>query len=171
MLVGVISDTHDNVPAVRAAVAVFEDRGADAVVHCGDVVAPPVVGEFSGFECHFVLGNNDGELDGLDRTIRALGEGSVLHGRFADLEFDGKHVAVLHGEDTDQVETLAEGGGFDYVCYGHHHVAEVRSVGETTVVNPGAHFPTVPEEDRSVALIDTVSGDVELVSIDAGLTA
>ena len=168
MLVGVIADTHDNVPAVEAAVEVFEERGVEVVVHCGDVVAPPVVSYFSGFEFHAVLGNNDGELDGLDRAIRALGSDSTLHGRFADLEFDGKHFGVLHGEDRDQVETLASGGGFDFVCYGPHHAAEVRDVGPTTVINPGAHFPTVPEEHRSVAIVDTTSGEVELVDVRSG---
>lgn len=165
MHVGVIADTHDNVPAVETAVAVFEDRDVQVVIHCGDFVAPPVIGYFEGFEFHGVLGNNDGELDGLDRTIRGLGNDSALHGRFADLEVDGKQFGVLHGEDREHVETLADGGGFDYVCYGHHHVSEVREVGETTVVNPGAHFPTVPEENRSVAVVDTASGEVELVPV------
>ena len=167
MLVGVIADTHDNVPAVEAALAAFDERGVEVVIHCGDVISPPVVSHFSGFELHAVLGNNDGELDGLDRAIRALGNDSDLHGRFADLEFGGAHFAVLHGEDRDQVDTLAAGGGFDYVCYGHHHVAEVREVGPTTVINPGAQFPTVPEEHRSVAVVDTDGGDVELVAVGA----
>lgn len=168
MLVGVISDTHDNVPAVEAAVDIFEDRGVEVVVHCGDFVAPPVIGSFEGFEFHGVLGNNDGELDGLDRAIRRLGNDSALHGRFADLAVGGANFAVLHGEDRDHVETLAEGGGFDYVCYGHHHVAEVRDVEETTVINPGAQFPTVPEEHRSVAIVDTGRDAVERVRVTSG---
>jgi len=161
MLVGVISDTHDNVAAVDRAVEIFEDAGVDAVVHCGDVIAPPVVPHFEGLEVHAVLGNNDGELDGLESAFRALGDDSELHGRFADLEFDGARFAVLHGEDTADVEAHAQSGEYDYVCYGHHHVAEERDVEGTTVLNPGAHFPDVPDEQHSVALVDTASGDVE----------
>ena len=164
MLVGVISDTHDNVPAVEAAVEAFEARGVETVVHCGDFIAPPVIPFFEGFEFHGVLGNNDGELDGLGRTFRAQ-EGATLHGRFADVELGDANFAVLHGEDREEVESIADSGEYDYVCYGHHHVSEVREVGETTVLNPGAKFPTVAEEHRSVAVVDTDAGEVELVRI------
>ena len=164
MKIGVISDTHDNVPAVEAAVETFESRGVETVVHCGDFIAPPVIPFFEGLRLHGVLGNNDGELDGLGRTFRTQ-ERATLHGRFADLELGGARFAVLHGEDRAEVEAIAESGEYDYVCYGHHHVAEVREVGETTVLNPGAHFPTVAEEHRSVAIVDTDADEVELVGI------
>ncbi|SNZ12405.1 hypothetical protein SAMN06269185_1701 [Natronoarchaeum philippinense] len=167
MLIGVISDTHDNVAAVDRAVEIFEDAGVDAVVHCGDVIAPPVVPHFDGLEVHAVLGNNDGELDGLESAFRQLGNGSALHGRFAELEFDGTQFAVLHGEDTAEVEGHAQSGEYDYVCYGHHHVAEERAVDGTTVLNPGAHFPTVPDEEHSVALVDTDSETVEFRSVES----
>jgi len=155
MLVGVISDTHDNLAAVRTAVELFESAGVDRIVHCGDVIAPPVLPAFEGFEVHGVLGNNDGELDGLEAGFRALGDGSRLHGRFAELAFDGVRFAVLHGEDRDRVEDLAASGDYDVVCYGHHHERECREVDGTVVLNPGAHFPTVPDGDRTVALVDT----------------
>lgn len=73
MRLGVISDTHDNVRAVERAVSVFEREGCDTLVHCGDFIAPPVLPFFEGFEVHGVLGNNDGELDGLEAGFRALG--------------------------------------------------------------------------------------------------
>ena len=164
MNVGVISDTHDNVPAVEAAVEAFESRSVETVVHCGDFIAPPVIPFFDGFEFHGVLGNNDGEIDGLGRTFRTQ-PGATLHGRFADLELGEARFAVLHGEDLEEVETIAESGEYDYVCYGHHHVSEVREVGETTVLNPGAQFPTVAEEHRSVAVVDTDADEVELVGL------
>lgn len=165
MLVGVISDTHDNVAAVERAVSTFEQRDVETVIHCGDVIAPPVVGHFEGLEVHAVLGNNDGELDGLESGFRGLGHGSALHGRFAELEFDGTTFAVLHGEELDDVDARARSGAYDYVCYGHHHVAEEREVDGTTVLNPGAHFPTVPDEHHSVAIVDTERDDVEFVSV------
>ncbi|MFB6121044.1 MAG: YfcE family phosphodiesterase [Halobacteriaceae archaeon] len=160
MRVGILSDTHDNVEAIRAATDLFAQQDVVEVVHCGDLVAPPVVDFFEGFTLHAVIGNNDGELDGLDRAIRSLGGDSALHGRFADLEFDGVRVAVLHGEDRDHVEEVAT-GDYDVVCYGHHHEAERHEVGDTTVLNPGAHFPTVPDSERSVAVLDTVAEAVE----------
>lgn len=166
MLVGIISDTHDNVSAVDHAVSVFERRDVETVVHCGDVIAPPVVSRFDGLEVHAVLGNNDGELDGLESAFRSLGNGSKLHGRFGELEVDGTTFAVLHGESLDDVEAHANSGEYDYVCYGHHHAAEEREVDGTTVLNPGAHFPMVPEEHRTIAIVDTETDEIEFVPIE-----
>jgi len=165
MLLGILSDTHDNVAAVERAVAAFDERGVDTVVHCGDYIAPPVLPFLEGLTVHGVLGNNDGELDGLEAGFRALGNGSALHGRFAALSLDGADVAVLHGEDRDRVAELAASGDYDLVCYGHHHEAEVRDVDGTTVCNPGAQFPTVPAEHRSVATYDTATGETTLVDV------
>jgi putative phosphoesterase len=165
MLVGIVSDTHDNVAAVERAVAAFQERGVETVIHCGDVIAPPVVPFFEGLDVHAVLGNNDGELDGLESAFRELSDASELHGRFAALTFDGVDVAVVHGEDEEQLDELAASGSYDLVCYGHWHRAEEREVDDTTVVNPGAHFPTVPEEHQSVAILDTEDESIEFVNI------
>jgi putative phosphoesterase len=169
MLVGIVSDTHDNYGAAERAAEMFAERGIETVVHCGDFVAPPLLSAFDGhgFAFHGVLGNNDGELDGLERTIDGLGNGSHLHGRYATLDLDGTTVHVLHGDQgIDEVNARAASGEYDVVCYGHFHAAERREEDGTTVLNPGAHFPTVPEDNRSVAVLDTVTGDVEFVDVD-----
>jgi hypothetical protein len=165
MLLGIISDTHDNVAAIERATDVFEHEGVEAVIHCGDYIAPPVLPFFEGFEVHGVLGNNDGELDGLEAGFRDLGRGSKLHGRFAELEFGGARFAVLHGEDEQRVESLAQSGEYQYVCYGHHHERDLREVNGATVINPGAHFPTVADTHHSVAVLDTESGDVTFFDV------
>jgi len=154
-MIGVVSDTHDNVNAVESIVETFEDEGVDTVIHCGDYIAPPVLPFFDSdaFELHGVLGNNDGEVKGLNAAFDAID--AELHGRFADLNIEGARFAVLHGESKDEVEALAESDAYDYVLYGHYHVKKKRNVGGTTVLNPGAHFPTVPDEHRTVALVDT----------------
>ena len=166
MRLGIISDTHDNVEAVERAVEVFEEEGVETLVHCGDFIAPPVLPYFAGFEVHGVLGNNDGELDGLELFFDDLGNGSELHGRYADLGFDGTRFGVLHGDQgKDVVEDWAESGEYDYVLYGHFHEAEERTVGETTVINPGAHFPTVEDAHRSVVILDTTTDEVRFVGV------
>ena len=166
MRLGIIADTHDNVEAIERAVGVFEEEGVDALVHCGDYIAPPVLPLFDGYEVHGVLGNNDGELDGLELFFDDLGNGSELHGRYADLEFDGVRIGVLHGDQgKDVVDEWAESGEYDYVLYGHFHETEERTVGDTTVINPGAHFPTVDEEHRSVAILDTATDEVRFVGV------
>jgi putative phosphoesterase len=170
MQVGIVSDTHDNYSAAETIAAAFDDRGIDTLVHCGDYIAPPLLAAFEGhgFDIHGVLGNNDGEREGLQATIDGFSDGSQLHGREADLTFDGTSVHVLHGDQgIETVNERADSGDYDYVLYGHFHVAEKRSEGDTTVVNPGAHFPTVPDDHRSVAILDTDADAVEFVEVDA----
>lgn len=159
MRIGVVSDTHDNVAAAERIADRFEAAAVDLVIHCGDYIAPPILPTFRQFEVHGVLGNNDGEVLGLQAGFDSLGGDSRLHGRFADITVDGTRIAVLHGEDLDEVNALASGSRYGYVLYGHHHVHERRTVGDTIVLNPGAHFPTVPEEHRRVAVIDTAGED------------
>jgi putative phosphoesterase len=167
MNVGIISDTHDNVPAIQDAMDVFEDRGVETVVHCGDFVAPPAVRhlEREGIDVHAVRGNNDGEREGLVSAFENL-QGGALHGRFAELELGGREFAVLHGEDKPLIEALADSGEYDYVLHGHWHVREHRNVDGTTVINPGGHFPTIPEEHRTVAVVETDSDSVEFVDVE-----
>ncbi|WP_336345430.1 metallophosphoesterase [Halalkalicoccus ordinarius] len=163
MRLGIVSDTHDNVAAIERATERFREEGVETLIHCGDFIAPPVLPFFEDFSLHGVLGNNDGELEGLEAGFEAIdGE---LHGRFADLELGGKRFAVLHGESKEEVEGYAESGEYDYVLYGHHHERERREVDDTVVVNPGAHFPTVPEEHRTVAILDTETDEVRFLEV------
>ncbi len=170
MQIGVISDTHDNVPATDAAMDLFEERGVEAVIHCGDFVAPPLIPHLDrpGMEVHAVRGNNDGEREGLVDAFTALDNGT-LHGRFAEIVYDDVEFAILHGEDRPVIEAVASSGAYDYVVHGHWHVQEERSIGETTVVNPGAHFPTVPADHRTVAVVDTTDDSVDFPPISASV--
>ena len=161
MRIGIIADTHDNVHAVEAAVDIFEQSAVDAIVHCGDVIAPPVIPLFDGVEFHLVLGNNDGEIVGLRSAIADLEPAGHCHGRFGVMEFDGLRLAALHGEDLADVDRYARSGAFDVVCYGHHHETRHEMVDGTTVINPGGHFPTVPDEHRRVVTVTTDDGSVD----------
>jgi len=120
---------------------------------------------FEEFELHGVLRNNDGDVANLQAAFDSLGGESQLHGQFADLEFDGLSVAVLHGESKAEVEAIAAGETYDFVCYGHHHERELADDGRTTVLNPGAHFLAKSEADRTVAILDTRSEAVRFRSV------
>lgn len=160
MHVGVISDTHDNIAAIEEAVDLFDREGIETLVHGGDFIAPLMVPYFEGFELHGVIGNNDGDIDALQRQFMELGTASCLHGRYAELSLDGASVLVLHGDQgMDVVDEYAASGEYDVVIYGHFHAAEHREVDGTTVLNPGAHLP-ITDESRSVAILDTDGPEV-----------
>ena len=40
MRIGVMSDSHDNLPMIRKAIRLFTDENAEAVLHAGDFIAP-----------------------------------------------------------------------------------------------------------------------------------
>lgn len=165
MHIGIVSDTHDNVEAIERATEILVEEGVEIVVHCGDFVAPLMIDYFEEFELHGVLGNNDGDVANLQAAFAGLGGESELHGRFAGLEFDGCSVAVLHGESLEEVEAIAAGETYDFVCYGHHHERELSEAGRTTVLNPGAHV-LAADEDRTVAIVDTEAESVRFRSVD-----
>ncbi|WP_435098797.1 YfcE family phosphodiesterase [Halarchaeum sp. P4] len=164
MLVGVVSDTHDDLERAERAVAHFEDAGCEVVVHCGDVVAPftATVFESDDFEFHAVRGNNDGEW----ALQNAIGEFGEYHGESAELTLDGAEFAVYHGTSGALVDALLTCGDYDYVLHGHTHEHGHEERNGTHRVNPGG-LPFSAGDDRyHVAVIDTESGDVTFTDLD-----
>lgn len=39
-LIGIVSDTHEDVPMIVRAVALFKERAPELVIHCGDIISP-----------------------------------------------------------------------------------------------------------------------------------
>ena len=155
MLIGLCSDTHDDLGLARGAVETFESAGVDAIVHCGDVVAPFTAAEFDvGVEFHAVYGNNDGE-PALAGTVEGFGS---HHGESARLTFDGVDLAVYHGTSEQLVEALVDCGAYDYVVRGHTHERTCGERDGTVHVNPGGlPFPGV-DDAYHVATLDTDAG-------------
>lgn len=163
MRIGIVSDTHDDLAAVEAAVSLFERQGVDAVVHCGDFVAPFSVTPFDAdFEFHAVRGNNDGEW-AVESTVEEFGE---YHGEAAALSFDGVDVAVTHGTSDLIVDALVDCGDYDYVFHGHTHAHGVEARDGTVRVNPGGLPIPVEGTDDSfrVATLDTAVSGAEAVT-------
>jgi len=117
MQVGIVSDTHDNMDVIGEAVDYF-GRQADAVVHCGDIVAPFSAGPFDAdFQFYAVRGNNDGE-PALWNAVREFG---AYPGEMGTLSFEGTTFGVYHGTSQPIVDALVDCGSFDYVLHGHTH--------------------------------------------------
>ncbi|MFW5973809.1 MAG: metallophosphoesterase [Natrialbaceae archaeon] len=162
MLLGIVSDTHDNLDHVHAAVGLFEAEGVDRVVHCGDVVAPFSAAPFDSdaFDFSAVRGNNDGEWALAD----VVDDFGTYHGECAELRVDGVDIAVYHGTSEQLREALADSGAYDYVVHGHTHERTVVDHGETVRVNPGG-LPIPGADDAfHVATLDTAQPGTEAVT-------
>ena len=157
MQVGIVSDTHDNQDVIDAAVDLF-DGEVDAVVHCGDIIAPFSVSKFdAGFDFYAVRGNNDGEW-ALQDAVRNFG---AYLGEMGELSLGGAHVAVYHGTSTPIVDALVECGSYDYVFHGHTHTRAHETRDGTVRINPGG-IGTGSEEREPPAgvILDTETGEV-----------
>jgi len=144
MKICVISDTHDRVEYLHAALEDAKARGAEAVLHCGDVVAPYTLKGARQFDLplHVIHGNNKGDLAVMGQMARDAATLITYHGREADLELGGKRLFMVHFPN--YAEALALTGKWDLICCGHNHRCKIESIphaagsGATLVVNPGS---------------------------------
>ncbi|OSM05324.1 metallophosphoesterase [Magnetofaba australis] len=138
MKLGLISDTHDHVEHVRQAVDLFQQRGVDLTIHCGDISSPFIIRALRGLPVAGVLGNNDGEKYGLARAYADIG------GRFGgdfmtlDLTEPDKRAAVYHGTVPAITRALGLSGEYDLVITGHTHHPVNELIGTTRMLNPGS---------------------------------
>ncbi len=171
MLVGVVSDSHDNVWAVERAARLLVKRGVEIVLHLGDIVAPFTLRKFheAGVKKLIaVFGNNCGERPGLLRAAESLGYSISDWPR--QLELDGRRIVMVHGSgppgDTVKlVEALARGAGVDAVLYGHTHQVDVRRVDDTLILNPGELCGCLTGR-KTIALLNTSNMSVEVLYLD-----
>jgi len=163
MLIGLLSDSHDNFPGLQQALEIFKKRKVEMILHAGDVIAPGMCRAFEGWEgdLFLVYGNNDGDRTGLKRDFARAG-GEFLDD-FGEVEADGLRIALLHGTYEPLVRGLVESGLYDVVVRGNdHHVRVVP--GETLMINPGevwGHFTG----RKTVAILDTSSLATDIVEM------
>lgn len=161
MRLGVISDTHGHIAYTAEAIRVLERENVDAVIHCGDVGTPDVVGLFAGRPTHFVFGNVDHDQADLRLAISAAG--LTCHERRGDVELGGRRIGFVHGDDGGLLMELIASQEFDLVCYGHTHEQELHQEGRTLVLNPGAIYRASP---HSLAVVDLDTLDVKHVVVE-----
>ena len=133
MKLGVMSDSHDNIPNVKRAVALFNEIGVDLVVHAGDFIAPFAVAPLADLNCRVVgvFGNNDGERVVVAQRFEAIGE---IHPNLASVSLGGKNIAVMHYPEL--AIPIAKSGDYDIVVYGHTHEIDIQK-GKALLLNPG----------------------------------
>jgi putative phosphoesterase len=133
MKVGIIADSHDNVPMIVRACELFNAQGVGMVFHGGDYIAPFSLNPLNNIlQCDYcgVFGNNDGERLGLQKTA-----GNRLSPSPA--EFTVGEWKVLLAHEMPILEAVAASAHYRLVAYGHTHSPDIRVVGNTLLVNPG----------------------------------
>lgn len=165
MLIGLMADTHDNLPLVDKAVTKLNEANVELTLHAGDFVAPFVVRRFKGLKSKLigVFGNNDGDHVLLKRRFSEY-KNLEMRGTFAEIVVGGVKIALLHGSEGELLEALVNSGYFDFVVHGHSHNAESYWKGKTFVVNPGEVCGYLSGRS-TIALLDTEKREVKMVEL------
>jgi putative phosphoesterase len=164
-LIGLISDSHDNLKAIRKAVELFNKKEVKAVLHAGDIVSPFTARAFKDLnsKLYFVFGNNDGDKLMLTKWFEEIG--ATVCGDFGDLTIDSLHIALLHGTNEAIVKAIAKSGDFDVVVRGHSHDPGVKIIEGTPVINPG-ECSGVLTGKATVAVLEISNLNVEITELE-----
>jgi putative phosphoesterase len=158
--IGIVSDTHEHVRPIIKAVSLFKARNPSMVIHCGDIISPPVLERFAGLSLRVVYGNNDGERSGLKKKCAELGFAEIVD--TLTFESGGKKFFVNHGTNPRVIDDAIESQQYDYVLHGHTHEMRNEVIGRTRVINPGALFAA---DEYTIAFLTVETGEVEFVEI------
>ncbi|MBD3645898.1 MAG: metallophosphoesterase [Pseudomonadales bacterium] len=134
MRIGVVSDTHNNLPNVRRIVEIFNEAGVDRVVHTGDITQPKTLEVFADLEAPLfgVFGNNDEERTGLEKAVDKF-DFHFVEPPLA-LEWAGRRLVVVH--DPLELRGVDE-SEFDVILHGHTHRQYIGFDGGRLTFNPG----------------------------------
>lgn len=136
MKLAVISDTHDNIQNIEAAITEINKSDADILIHCGDLCSPFVIKKLALFNgpVHIVFGNNEGDRFTIEKV--SLGFSNItLHGDIAFLKMEDADIAFTHGPEF--ARDLADTGKYSVVFFGHTHRRENLRINDTWLINPG----------------------------------
>jgi len=161
MKIGIISDTHDNLPQIRKAVEIFNREKVELVLHAGDFVSPFTFLEFKNLNCPLkgVFGNNDGDKLYLQEKFKGIGK---LYPAPYNVKINNKNVVILHKEKL--IDALAESQKYDVIIYGHTHRTDLRKIGKTLIINPGECGGWLTGKS-TIALMDMETLEAKIVKL------
>lgn len=173
MKVGVISDTHDNLKSMKAALGVLMDRKVELIVHCGDWVARFAV-EFlsknSGdIPIKGVFGNNEGDTKSIMmRNLKLAKPIEFAERKVLEFEAERRRIACVHGEDAPVLDALIRSRKYDAVFTGHTHRTRNEVIDGVLVLNPGTTcFASEGQiiDEATVAVYDSETNAAEIIIV------
>lgn len=172
MKAAIISDTHDNTPAIAWMINYLHEKNISLAFHAGDIVNPGNIALFEktfNGELHFVFGNNDGEHGRILRNI-SQSEKVFCYFEAMDAVFHDRRIFMNHFSEIS--ELVAQNNLFDIVIGGHDHKYRVKKFGKTVFVNPGSTSKTdfilgrSSKDESSFVVIDLVSLETQRIMVD-----
>jgi putative phosphoesterase len=163
MLVGLLGDTHDRVPAVAALVQRMSEAGAGMLLHVGDYCSPFSLSPIhdANLSLAGIFGHNDGDLEGL-KAYAAKGFGTELYESPHSVEVGGQRILLIH--DMSDIGPMSS-GQHAVIVHGCSHIQEMKTRGDTLIVNPGEGCGWLYGAP-SAAILDLDTRNVEFIKLD-----
>ena len=159
----ILSDSHDQVANLRAAIDYCNVARVDVIAHCGDLISPFMLKQLTRFEgqVHLIYGNNIGDQRLIaDRCGREFAN-IKHHGILGKFMVDTYKVAIVHYPE--QAHKLAGDAIYDLVCCGHSHVPMIRKYEHTWLINPGQ---LLGENDQAgFVIVDFDAGTTQRIGV------
>ncbi len=171
MLIGVISDSHDNLPMLDKALEKLINNKVELVIHLGDIISPFTIRrmheKLGNVKVVAVLGNNDGDVYLLKKLFTQYNW--ELYSGPSLVEVDGRSFIIMHGfngiEHTEKIARQLLGyPGISGVLYGHTHKRVYERINDKILLNPGEVCGYLTGKP-SIALLDTSDLSVELIDL------
>jgi putative phosphoesterase len=162
MLIGLMADSHDRVPAIRELLERMTERGVGLVLHAGDYCSPFSLAPFHELNVALagVFGRNDGDHEGL-KAFAAKGM-TELYESPHSLEVGGRRVLLVH--DLGEVaERSVE--SHEIIVHGFTHREQLKEIERgPVIINPGEACGWLYGRP-SAAILDLDTKQVEFISL------
>ncbi len=171
--IGVISDTHGDIQAWRAAWRIWGD--IDFVLHAGDVLyhgpRNPLPRDYAPADLAEAINNSEVPLfvarGNCDSDVDAMVLDCPLESRQVVVCWEGKLIFMEHGDNFSRFRERALRCEADLAICGHTHVGSVVREGKTLFLNPGSASLPKGRDPASVAFIDREG--LSVVTLDGEL--
>lgn len=162
MLIGLLADSHDRVPAIDSLVREMLSRGVGMILHAGDFCSPFSLKPMLDHNVAMagVFGRNDGDYEGL-KAYAASGFGIELFESPHSMDVAGHHILLIHDLGDVSTRSIEQHG---LVVHGFTHREEMKTRGDTLIVNPGEACGWL-NGPPSAAVLDLDTKRVEFIQL------
>lgn len=167
--IAILSDSHDQVANLAAAITYCNNHNISTVIHCGDLISPFMLKQLTKLQgaVHLIYGNNMGDQHLISSRCGKTFKNIKHYGTLAELEVFNKHIAVVHYPEV--ARGLASQATYDIVCCGHNHTFETAQHDNTTLINPGQLMGE--KEDTGFVVLDCKSMTVQRILVGESMFA
>jgi len=152
VLVGVVSDTHNNIKNIKKIIHLFNEQQVDLVIHTGDISKAATLKIFSNLDCPLVgvFGNNDRIEEGLEEVCKDYN--FMFREPPLSLILENKKIAVFHEPDLIEGH-IKDNQDTNLILHGHTHRYKEEIIDGIIYFNPGESAGSM-EGKSAIGLID-----------------